>query len=59
MVGKSSIQCPKPLHETKEGEDEEPEMIVIREDMMKKIMPHSFPQALRGKKGVNNSSEIF
>ena len=50
---------PKPLDETKEGEDEEPEMIVIKEDIMKKSMPPLFPQALRGKKGVNNSSEIF
>ena len=33
-------------------------MIVIKEDMMKKSMPPPFPQALRGKKGVNNSSEI-
>ena len=50
---------PKPLNETKEGEDGEPKMIVIKEDMMKKSMPPPFPQALRGKKGVNNSSEIF
>ena len=50
---------PKPLDETKEGEDEEPKMIVIKEDMMKKSMPPPCPQALRGKKGVNNSSEIF
>ena len=50
---------PKPLDGTKEGEDEEPEMIVIKEDMMKKSMSPPFPQALKGKKGVNNSSEIF
>ena len=36
-----------------------PKMIVIKEDMMKRSMPPPFPQALRGKKGVNNSSEIF
>ena len=29
--------------------DEEPEMIVIKEDMMKKHMPPPFPQALHGK----------
>ena len=52
-------QMPKPLDETKEGEDEELKMIVIKEDMMKKSMPPPFPQELRGKKGVNNSSEIF
>ena len=50
---------PKPLDETKEGEYEKPEMIVIKEDMMKKSMPPPFPQALKDKKGVNNSSEIF
>ena len=50
---------PKLLDETKEREDEEPEMIVIKEDMMKNSMPPPFPQALRGKKGVSNSFEIF
>ena len=33
----------KQLDETKEGEDEELEMIVIKEDMMKKSMPLPFP----------------
>ena len=32
---------------------------MIKEDMMKKSMPPPFPQALRGKKGVNNPIEIF
>ena len=50
---------PKPLDETEEGENEEPEMIVIKEDMMKKSMPPLFPEPLRGKNGVNNSSKIF
>ena len=36
--------------------DEEPEMIVIKEDMMKKHMPPHFSQALHGKKGTNNAS---
>ena len=27
--------------------------------MMKKSMPPPFPQSLRGKKGVNNPTEIF
>ena len=35
--------------------DEEPERIVIKEDMMKKHMPPPFPQALQGKRGTNNS----
>ena len=38
--------------------DEKPR-IVIKEDMMKKHMPLPFPQALHGKKGTKNTSEIF
>ncbi|RVW45395.1 hypothetical protein CK203_107371 [Vitis vinifera] len=38
--------------------DEEPR-IVIKEDMMKKHMPLLFSQALHGKKGTKNTSEIF
>ena len=45
---------PKQLDEAKEGQDEEPERIVIKEDMMKKSMPPPFPQTLIGKKRVNN-----
>ena len=41
---------PKPLDEAKEGQDEESERILIKEDMMKKSMPPLFPQALRDKK---------
>ena len=50
---------PKPLEEAKEEKDEELERIVIKEDMMKKSMPLPFPQALRGKKKVNNQIEIL
>ena len=50
---------PKPLDATKEQQAEELEQIVIKEDMMKKSMPPPFPQALRGKKRVNNPIEIF
>ncbi|RVW13139.1 Retrovirus-related Pol polyprotein from transposon 17.6 [Vitis vinifera] len=39
--------------------DEEPERIVIKEDMMKKHMPPPFLQALHGKKGTNNASNFF
>ena len=39
--------------------DEEPERIVIKEDMVKKHMPPPFPQALHGKKETNNASENF
>ena len=41
---------PKPLDEAKEGQDEEQEQIVVKEDMMKKSMSPPFPQELRGKK---------
>ena len=50
---------PKPLDATKEQQEEEPERTVIKEDMMKKSTPPHFPQALRGKKGVNNPTDIF
>ena len=50
---------PKPLDATKEQQGKEPERIVIKEDMMKKSMPPPFPQALKGKKRVNNQTEIF
>ena len=49
----------KPLDEAKGGKDEEPKRIAIKEDMMKKSMPPPFPQALKGKKGVNNPTGIF
>ncbi|RVW73220.1 hypothetical protein CK203_057362 [Vitis vinifera] len=38
--------------------EEEPR-IVIKEDMIKKHIPLPFPQALHGKKGIKNSSEIL
>ena len=47
---------PKPLKEAKEEKDEEPERIVIKEDMVKKSMPLPFSQALRGKRKVNNQT---
>ena len=49
----------KPLDVTKEQLDEELEHIVIKEDMMKKSVTPPFAQALRGKKRVNNPTEIF
>ncbi|KAL6330095.1 hypothetical protein AAG906_040013 [Vitis piasezkii] len=36
--------------------NEDPEKIVINEDVMKKHMPPLFPQALHGKKGISNTS---
>ncbi|KAL6312672.1 hypothetical protein AAG906_025113 [Vitis piasezkii] len=49
--------------ERKEDHDsivnEDPKKIVINGDVMKKHMPPLFPQALHGKKGVHNASEIL
>ena len=39
--------------------NEDPEKIVINGDVMKKHMPPPFPQALHGKKGIHNASEIL
>ncbi|RVW27346.1 hypothetical protein CK203_110245 [Vitis vinifera] len=39
--------------------NEEPERTINQEDMMKKHTPPPFPQALHGKKGINNASEIL
>ena len=50
---------PKPVEETKEEKEVEPEHIVIKEDSMKKIMPPPFPQALKGKKKTSNQTEIL
>ena len=41
---------PKPVRETREKEEVEPENIFTKEDSMKKSMPPPFPQALRGKR---------
>ena len=59
MVKKIEQPISKPLYEAKEGQDEEPERIVIKEDMMKKNTPPPFPQALRDKKRVSNPTEIL
>ena len=50
---------PKIAEETKKAKEVEPERIIIREDSMKKHMPPSFPQALRGKKKITNQTEIW
>ena len=50
---------PKPVEETKEEKEVEPENIVIKEDSMKKSMPPPFPQALKGKKKASNQIEIL
>ena len=39
--------------------NEKSERTVNQEEMIKKHMPPPFPQALHGKKGINNTSEIL
>ena len=41
---------PKPIEETRKGEELEPEHIFLKEDSMKHYMPPPFPQSLRRKK---------
>ena len=39
--------------------DANPEKVLIKGDVIKKHTPLHFPQALRGKKGIRNASEIL
>ena len=50
---------PKPVEETKKGEEMEPEHIFLKEDSMKHCMPPSFPQALRSKKKASQQASIL
>ena len=50
---------PKPVEETKEEKEVEPERIIIKEDSMKKSMPPPFPQAIKGKKKASNQTKIL
>ena len=50
---------PKPVEETKKGEEMEPEHIFLKEDSMKHCMPPPFPQALRGKKKASQQAGIL
>ena len=54
---KKTISGRKENHDSIVNED--PEKIVINEDVIKKHMPPHFPQALHGKKGINNALEIL
>ncbi|RVW22899.1 hypothetical protein CK203_107852 [Vitis vinifera] len=54
MIGNSAKK--KDLESTV---NEEPGKTINQEDMMKKRTPPPFPQALHGKKGINNASEIL
>ena len=50
---------PKPVEETREKEEVEPDHIFIKEDLMKKSMPPPIPQALRGKKKASKQEGIL
>ena len=50
---------PKPVEETKEEKEVEPEHIIIKENSMKKSMPPPFPEALKCKKKASNQTEIL
>ena len=47
---------PKPVEETRKGEEMELEHIFLKEDSMKHCMPPPFPQALRGKKKASQQA---
>ena len=49
---------PKPVEETRKGEELEPEHIFLK-DSMKHYMPPPFPQALRSKKKASQQAGIL
>ena len=50
---------PKPVEETRKGEELELEHIFLKEDSMKHCMPPPFPQALRSKKKASQQAGIL
>ena len=50
---------PKPIEETRKGEEMEPEHIFLKENSMKHCMPPPFPQALKGKKKASQQARIL
>ena len=50
---------PKPVEESRQGEEMQPEHILLEEDSMKYRIPPPFPQALRGKKKANQQAGIL
>ena len=50
---------PKPVEESRQGEDMQPEHILLEEDKMKYRIPPPFPQALRGKKKETQQAGIL
>ena len=61
---KEKFKGKRPRNNTKKEDhditvNEELERTIIKEDIRKNHMPPPFPRALHGKKGINNTSEIF
>ncbi|KAL6332453.1 hypothetical protein AAG906_008063 [Vitis piasezkii] len=52
-------QNPKGIHEVEIHEGESSQKKLIKEELMKKRTSPPFPQALHGKKGIKNASEIL
>ena len=50
---------PKPVEESKKGEELQSEHILLKEDSMKYSIPPPFPQALRGKKKASQQASIL
>ena len=50
---------PKPVEETRKGEELEPEHIFLKEDSMKHCMAPPFPLALRNKKKAAQQAGIL
>ena len=50
---------PKPVEESRQGEEMQPEHILLEEDSKKYCIPPPFPQALRGKKKATQQAGIL
>ena len=50
---------PKPVEESRQGEEMQPEHILLEEDTMKYRIPPPFPQALRGKEKATQQAGIL
>ena len=50
---------PKPVEESRQGEEMQSEHILLKEDSMKYSIPPPFPQALRGKKKASQQAGIL
>ena len=50
---------PKPVEESRQGEELHSEHILLKEDSMKYLIPPPFPQALRGKKKASQQAGIL